>query len=201
MYLFEEYLSRRKIDVPYVKHVTHGSLFYRWQDHWRILQIRFVDGGNHPGFYQIRTVEPAGHRYDKFGSDRTGVTLKRIAEAQIYWDQYQDFLLNWCAGLKSSDVAAESSAAKIAAWEICLYCFDSLLSLYANSEDFYNTINLELPPAKRCEFIDRMYLVIRRDERARVHEPMQKFWESEITPMLVNYLDWVGRLVEKTSSD
>jgi hypothetical protein len=52
----------------------------------------------------------------------------------------------------------DDKEAKVAAWEMCVYCFDALLLNYANSEDFFNSVNPEIPVARRCGFIDRIYL-------------------------------------------
>jgi hypothetical protein len=198
MYLFEEYLIRNSIEVPYVKHTQLGSVFYRWNNSWRILQIRFIENSNHPGYYQIKCLEPSGHRYDKSGSDRSGVSLRRVDESQIYWDQYQSFFLNWCDRLP--EVATDEQA-KVAAWEMCIYCFDTLLLNYVNSEDFYNALNPDLSFERRCVFIDRVYGTIRRDERnSKIREPIIKFWEGEMVPMLKYYLEWLVKLVEKRRS-
>jgi len=197
MYLFEEYLNRNAIEVNYVKHVSAGSLFYRWRDHWRILQIRFQDGGSHPGYYQVRIFEPINnHRErEKYGDTRLEVTLRKIDESNIYWDQYQEFFLNWCSKFKKNDVPINSHDAKIVAWEICVRCFDTLLSAYANNEDFYNTINLDLSSIRRCGYIDRVLNTIRKDERTSVREPLLRFWEADINFMLSHYLDWLAKLV------
>ena len=198
MFIFEEYLTRHSFDVAYVKHTLNGSLFFRHNNQWRIINIRWSEQGNHPGLYNIRYYEPQGHRYDKLGGDRTGVTLRRaVDDAHIYWEEYEKYLVDWAKKLTPQDIARTQAEAKLAAWEICLFSFDALLVGYANNENFFNTVNLDLPVNRRIAAVDRILTQIKRDERSRIREPIMNFWEAEIIPYIGSHCDWLVKIVER----
>jgi len=197
MFLFEEYLLRHQIDVPYVKSTTQSSVFYRHGDTWAILSLRYQEQGNHPGCYTVRYMEPQGSRFDRHGNDRTGRTLRKFKEDDlVYWDNYQTYLTNWAKSIRKSDIAVNELDAKLAAWEMCLQCFDTLLIQYANSETFFNTINLDLSPAERQNHVNQMLNLIHRDERGRNRE-LARFWEDDLASFYGNYATWLVRLVER----
>jgi len=191
MLLFEEYLARNQLDVPYAKHAVHQAVFYRrGGDHWAILLIRFNEQGNHPGYYSVRYMEPVGNR--------TGVTMRRWRDDEVvYWENYQTFLTDWAKGVRKSDIAHNELEARLAAWEMCLFVFDSLLVSYANSPTFFNTINLDLTPADRYRNIERMIGLIAKDERGKARDALIRFWEDDLASFYGNYAIWLVKLVER----
>ena len=197
MFLFEEYLTRNQIDIPYVKATNNSSVFYRHGDTWAILSLRYLEQGNHPGYHIARYMEPQGSRFDRYGNDRTGCTLRKVKEDDIvYWDNYQIYLTNWSKSIHKTDIAASELDARLAAWEICLQCFDTLLTPYANSELFFNTINLDLSPTKRYNYVEQMLHLIRREERGK-NQVLAHFWEDDLANFYRNYATWLVKLVER----
>jgi len=198
MYIFEEYLTRHSFDVAYARHTPNSSIFYRHDNQWKVMTIRWAEQGNHPGCYIFRYMEPVGHRYDKNGNDRSGITFRRnLDDAHIWWEEYENYLIEWAKKVSYTDIAHGIYEAKLAAWEICLYCFDALLIGYANNENFYNTINLELPVSRRLQALDRILGQIARDEHSRIRDTIVNFWEGEILGYIGNQSDWLVKLVER----
>jgi hypothetical protein len=201
MFLFEEYLLRNQIDVPYAKATHRSAVIYRNGVSWTILVLRYQDQGNHPGYFVARYMEPSGNRYDRNGNDCTGSTLRRVREDEsIYWENYQTYLTNWAKSIRKTDIAANEIDARLAVWEVCLQCFDVLLTPYATSELFFNTINLDLPATERYKHIEHMIQLIRRDDRNKIHNHvLTRFWEDDMGELFCcgNYATWLVKLVER----
>jgi hypothetical protein len=141
-------------------------------------------------------MEPSGNRFDRHGNDHIGHTLRRVKEDDVYWENYQTYLTTWAKSVRKSDIATNELDAKLAAWEICLQCFDTLLTPYATSELFFNTINLDLSPIKRYNYVEQMLHLICRDERGK-NQVLAHFWENDLAGFFRNYATWLVKLVER----
>jgi len=192
MFLQEEYFSRHGITgVPIVNHVGNGSLLLRSNDspfNWMVLAIRWEDPHNHPGKYHINFFQPIHNSY------RNGRFFIKTLEKdiQIEWDRFQDYILGWSKGSKSTPIVGEVEVV-LATWEVFTYCIDDWLAEEADTtlrKLHYASVDLDLTLQERyCGYQDALQYL------GEHYPPMFRAFKDDMKSYLRNYCHWLGELV------
>lgn len=183
MRLHEEYLQRHGLKIPVINHCATASLFlkndpYSWSGidryvPYTFLKIFWIENNRGLGNYAISHLWPI-----RDGKDRI---FEKVGTENFYWDQYEDYLYQWCFDHKEHIVSPEKSL--LAGWEMFVYILDSwfkkqpqfLKTILFESLDEDNSISSRLQSYK--EIYDYM----------NIHSPgALRIWKEEI-------LIWVGR--------
>ena len=146
--LGESYYNRHKINVPIVKHISSGFLFFRTEiaPFHEIVFIKYNADSESRGCYNFskETVDPFSDSYDGYLN-----TVPKQTE-DITWEQYESYVINIKNNLKlnNSAIVFESLDISLFAWEVFLFsnqhnltkdfCFNDPLML--NSINFRNPI-------------------------------------------------------------
>jgi len=135
MNIAQEYMHRHKLNVPVVKHVQHGSLFFKEPDRkqWGIIAIDWQSADIHPGKYSFNLLFPthdSDHRHFKNSS------------FQIYWDEYESHFIK----LQKQKTIFPSTEEEVylAAWQIFCFICDTHMSRYATYDSFYKSLDPKL---------------------------------------------------------
>jgi hypothetical protein len=178
MFICEEYVQRHKIKMPIIKRISFGSLFFKTDNSmWKMLTITWKEPHNHPGYYNIRILNPI---HD--GGTR-GRCTDLITEDEIYVDEYEEFVLDFLKTVKK--VPTTRKEACNAAWEFSLYIFDTEIAKIANSFLSQSFLILDLDIHQREGFIHWLVGKV----------PLfREFWSGEILRTIDNHQYWMGEL-------
>jgi hypothetical protein len=182
MYLCEEYMVRHLIDIPYVKHIDSGCVFFKKKDHhrWSLLTINWQEPTWRPGIYHIRQYLPIHDGY------KQGAIFNQFSEEKVHLDEYENYILEWRDGVKK---IADGKEVRLAAWEICLYCYDTLLAMYVCRENFMASVNPELSIELRAEALDEVILYFKQHFKF-----FYEAWQSDLRRYIEGYAYWLAKL-------
>ena len=184
MYLCEEYMLRHSIQIPYAKLVDFGATFIKRGDCWNILTICWKDPTTHPGYYLVRVVKPIHNGYK---ADRLFEPVE--PDEQVNLEEYEDHFCQWAANFPGK--IARDEEIKIAAWEIFLYCYDSLLVSYARMEELLATIDSDALFADRLKAVDNTMTKL-YDRQPRIVEN----WSLHMRKYIDHYNHWLPALAD-----
>lgn len=190
MYLIEEYLDRNELKgVRFVRHVTHGSLFFKTDSDplWRILWIKWREPSYHPGTYCVRALRPIHNG----GPTRNLFENPTRRDKVLHWDEYEDFMIDWSRSVAQDSVPVCKKEVYLAAWETLLYCYDLEVARNGFSGHFFATIDLSLSTDDRYEALMAVISYIASD-MPNLHEA----WEYEMMPYVRSHSSWLVELVE-----
>ena len=185
MYLCEEYMLRHSIKIPYAKLVNFGATFYKMDEYspWNILTINWKEPNRHPGNFHVRMIEPRHNGYD------TGELLTVMEKHDIYLDEYEDFFFEWVTNFYGK--VAREKEIYIAAWEIYLYCHDSLLVKYARMEELLETIDQDASLEERLKAINQTILKLND-----IHPRIIEDWTLNMRKYIDHYNHWLPTLMD-----
>jgi hypothetical protein len=195
MRLAEEYTRRHHLKgIPLVEHCHYTSLILqatnpaRWGSRWLVLYVRWVEDLYHPGRYAIRLCRP---NHDGFVKNNLFEPLK---EVECWWDQYEQFLLDWLEDLHDVKPIRGQKEITLSAWEIFLFCYDGWFVYQPGhvKEKVYRSIDEELSLQERyIGYQDVLiYLTLHNSD-------ILKAWKCDVLSGFQNYAEWLARLVEK----
>ena len=125
MNLFEEYCKRHGLRCPVIKRAENRlNVIFRadpaiWLTHWMVFQISVHQESYHPAFYHFSWLLPQHNGI--FGS---GALQNLSAPLRVDWDNYDIEIIKAAQREDGIAAIADLSEAKMAAWEIFLYCAD-----------------------------------------------------------------------------
>lgn len=193
MKLYEEYLARHRLEVPVISHCTTGSVFLRtgmMAFPYSFLKIFWVENSRGPGNYVITHVHPI-----RDGFYEKGQIFERISSVNLYWDQYEDYLLEWADNCVGRPVRSDVSF--FAAWEMFVYIFDSW---FKNQPQILKTVLFETLDEDNSHNV-RMQSYKEICNYMAVHTPaILKVWREEILIWVGCYSGWLSRLIEEKCS-
>ena len=195
MFLNEEYYLRHDIDAPLVKAQDRSSLIFRstskkWNVPWIIFEIIKVhEISYHPPHFDFRFLQPL---HD--GCEKSNFT-KNISNKQVFFDEYETEIVTHTdnfIGLEPIDSLAE---AKMASWEMFLYCNDyRLCNIPIRLKDYlWESIDLDLHIEKRMQSQEKVISGLQRGSSLSAR------WE--IVSQYCNplwYADWYAKIINNT---
>jgi len=191
MKLHEEYFNRHKVKLPIISHCTTGSVLLRNNGTMAypssFLKIFWVENSRGPGNYVVTHLFPV-----KDGFFDRGQIFERINSVSVYWDQYEDYLLDWALDVKGSPVLEEQRF--FAAWEMFVYMFDSWFKNQPHSLKLvlFETLDEDNSTKVRMENFKEI------SSYMSVHTPaILKIWREEILIWLGCYSGWLAQLIEE----
>ena len=188
MYLCEEYMRRHSLDGFFAKQVPSGCVFFKTDDftQWKLLKIKWIPPTYHPGHYDIRTHTPIhdGHR--------DGLMWRESSYREVFLEEYEDYFFKWKDSI--CDVAKGNREIKLAAWEIYLYCYDSLLFRVAQREEILQSIDISLPTTKRVLALEKII-----ENLYNEYESLVYAWHNDINRYLKSYSHWLANIVRKNA--
>lgn len=197
MRIYEEYLSRHNIDIPFVQYCTNGSLILKtnasrsdWK--YQIVSIKWQRHDHRPGQYAIELIEPVHDGY-KFDVNFTNIQFpSELTLIQKKWDEYEDFILEWVMQLKDVDPIVEDDESLMALWEMFVYVHDSWFFKQPSDikKVLYKSLDAENPDRIKY-FNDIMYYL------ANHHQNILRTWRFEFYFRLQNYANWLAKLINK----
>jgi len=195
MKLYEEYLARHGLKIPVVNHCTNGSVFLQRDRtskyNYSFLKIFWVENPRGPGNYVITHLCPI-----RDGFHQQGHIFDRISSVNVYWDQYEDYLLDWIATniqLEKTMQPVPSERCLFAAWEMFVYIFDSWFN---NQPQSIKTVLFDtLDEDNSHGFRTQSYKEI--CNYMSVNTPaILKIWREEILIWVGFYSGWLSKLIE-----
>jgi hypothetical protein len=184
VYLCEEYMLRHAIHIPYVRHVNSGCVFYKEGEvTWRLLTINWTAPSWHPGAYYVRKYIPL---HDGYAESKL---FHLIDESKVCLDEYEDYFLAW---RKNVTQIASGPMSKLAAWEVCLCCYDSLLTNYIAMPDFQLILDQDVPGDQRLSALERVIGYFQKNFTF-----FAEAWQTEIYRYLDGYAYWLADLANE----
>jgi hypothetical protein len=196
MLLQEEYLKRHGIQIPVVNHTLRdGCLLVknnkpdRHSPNRYIIEVRWVDEGNHPGNYHIthwKHVHDAAGRREHF---------QRTTDPQLVpYDEYEIYLANWMMKEKLRSKSPNSyEAAVVYMWDMFLCCFDSWFAKSANVKTLLK-VEAALDDGSKPE---GRIVAVQEALVAITHDNQQVFdrWEQNFLPYAKKNFHWLARML------
>lgn len=193
MNLVSEYLNRHSLKVPVVLSTATGSLFLRSKNsdkrcRWSLVSIDYVAAKYHPGTYRVITMKPIHN-----GLIAKGRLFDPVASNDLFWDEYESFLLDWAKDQTLQAVDNEKEVL-IVAWEMFVYGGDKRLARFANREDFFNSVNIDLPLKDRHAACIQMINILCSDPN---YHSLFRSWQGEMKRYINKdkYSYWLAELV------
>jgi len=187
MHLYEEYLARHSITLPVVKHTGQGYLFFKESDDdsWRIASILLTDQKQGPNNYSIKVFKPVRMADAYFGLNPV------YEEDDIEWDDYEDFILDWCRVLSNFKIALTESDIFFAAWEMFIVANDEWFSRNFPSDVLYSTLDEDLSRVERLHNIRECACSISLKSPTRY-----RTWRDEVLNLVDNYAYWLCDIIK-----
>jgi len=191
MKLYEEYLARHGLKIPIINHCTNGSVFLQTYGamvyHYSFLKIFWVENPRGPGNYVITHLSPI-----RDGFYEQGHIFGRISSVSVYWDQYEDYLLDWIATSDQRPVPSERCL--FAAWEMFVYIFDSWFKNQPQSIKavLFDTLDEDNSHSFRMQNYKEIYNYMSVNTPA-----ILKIWREEILIWVGCYSGWLSKLIEE----
>ena len=151
MKLIEEYLKRHDLNVPMIYRQNNLVLFTKQKNEfpYHIHNLHLHKQQGHPNVYRMTVSRPIhnGFKGDKF--------VERLSEDEIPWEDYEASVVGMAN--KKSLALSNPMDIGLAAWEMFIHVYDSILVSYANNDAFYSTIDPNLSAEKRYENYKTVY--------------------------------------------
>ncbi len=198
MLLQEEYLKRHRFTLPEVRHtLTTGSLILKAvqaepQDRWVLVNIHWIDGSQHPGYYNVKIIKPI---HNGCNSKELFVNLSCYPPTFVLsYEEMEQFFLEFATYSHGTLHAIHDvKESNLAAWEIFLYCFDSFLASYASyklKSCIENSIDFDLSTEDRHVAYFEAINVLMTEQ-----SPVFDKYSSLIHTFAQNQLNWLATLV------
>jgi hypothetical protein len=192
MFLSEEYYHRHGIEIPLVRHVQRGHVFFRKTTsrrvQWRILGINYRCNFKHPSNYDISVMKPRHNGYRDSMFDI-------IDTVTIPWDKYEEYLLNIEQYLDMDDdgetkVVQQSNELYLVTWEMLAFCADEAMSSHVTNDEICDVLDINKSVEERYAAHEK---AIQKMQRWR--DGVWSCWEGHFTPFLNDYCFWLADLI------
>ena len=168
MRLHEEYLKRKQLRVPLVCFEGNSGVLLRTQEppySWMSLSFRWAhDEYWHPGQFYFNKHE---FRHNSWPKKKV-----RIADAahKLYWDEYEEYVINLVSTLKDDYIVVSGDDTEIAVCEILLsVCDGAIAKLMANGslgsnfcKKVMDVLKLDNEPGVRSDAAESVISDLRR---------------------------------------
>ncbi len=138
MLLQEEYLKRRRIDLPEVHHTLGtGSLIMRLdpdksdlKSRWLVVSLHWHKNPHHPGEYELRVLTPVHNSYAQ-GDLFQGVR-GYPPQLRVQYENLEEFFLDFATAHGKLEAVEDNPGLGLVGWEIFLFTHDSYLASSAS---------------------------------------------------------------------
>ena len=183
MHLHEEYINRHKLDIPLVRYDSYTTVFLescRPTAFW-ILDIQWHSCHWHPGNFKIVLRKPLLDSPERF---------ENHFPREVYWDEYEEYLLGLCQDLKGEFVAITKDESQWAAWHMFLLAYDSHLARLGSPtvEKIADSICPENTPGERSRLLLEAMVAVKR-KSPPLFERLEEYLRIE------QYADWLVELI------
>jgi hypothetical protein len=189
---FEEYFNRHDIkDVPVVHHCNGASSLILkttdsslWTSRWLLVTLKWEPHDHRPGRYAITARQPVhdGYLTEQFFLD--------FPQTYKKWDEYEDFLLEWCNSLKGVvPVVGDHYEVVLTAWEMFVYVYDSWFLKQPNDikNSLFHGLDKEKPIKYRYQHYQDVIVFL------STHQPaILRAWKYDFLVLVSNYADWLA---------
>lgn len=151
------------------------------------MAIRWHDQPYHPGRYRVRFLSPVHNGY------RENEVFESVGFWDGGWDEYEDFLLDWCRGTKANPILSKR-AVILAAWEMFLISHDGPLAAVIHSDRMFKTVDDSIGVETRYTHLQDVSSYL-----ASHHPMLYNAWD-QMKSYINNYSYWLGHLVRKEAS-
>lgn len=184
MRLHEEYIARHAISIPVVNYDPRSVVILKHHNKpcsWNIVDLKWVSGGSHPGWFSCSVVTP---------QHNLGESFRAVIEPRNkYWEDYERTVLSIVNEHRPDFRAIPRNEIELTIWEIFLFAFDTRLSNI--SENFTNL-------AYRSTFGEldsrKKYLVDAKNLLHRMCDELYHRYVYEFLPLEGYHADWLERL-------
>ncbi len=194
MQLADEYIARHALAFPLAKHMDYGTVFLRKETKnavdWSMLEIRFRDGKQHPGNYNVRLLRPIHNAYSNRG--RENGFFKPVNDWNLEWDEYEDVFIG---GKKDKEFfAAGYNPVKtmdeivLTGWEMFSFIHDEWLAKFASNDDFAAILDTDLNHEKRYRAYQNFTSRVFNKNEELGHF---KFWSGDMMEFIRSYCHWL----------
>lgn len=201
MELHEEYIIRRQLRTPIVKHMQRGTVMLRaipgtlteWQ--WLNLNVLYQQEGYHPGKYSIDLyANPVVYVTGDFTRVMMGFS-HTIYQGRLEWEEYEPWLSEWGSRQRSYYQAITREEAVVFWWQSFLANFDAWLASFLPnrmidrlSHSFTGELDKRLLAIQDIQdWLEPRYSVLANGWRNLSQNFDAKF-----------YADWLVRLINNT---
>lgn len=197
MLLQEEYLNRHGIAMPIVRYAKHVNVVLKNKFRWVSLQGVFEEDTRHPGKYRFTFGRPFNNIYRK---DAHGPFEFLNYDDQVYWHNYEDFLVDWLQTAKkyTNDgykALTEHKEIYLTVWEMFLYAYDGMFVDHRLTDEFYDYVYVSTNPTNAIEDRFQAYLLGMR--MVENNGSTYKIYKSRFLPITQFYSTWLAELVNK----
>jgi len=167
--LCEDYLVRNGSKGACVRYVGRGFVYF--EGGGRLLSVRWIEAGSHPGFYE-------------FEECLLGRSQRVLSSTRVVWDDYESFFGDWILRQGDGIVLGRADVFRLS-WAYFLRRSERFLIKNFPLSDIYGTV--EGPDADA--FSNCLGLVERIQ---RVDRSVSAVWEREALGIVSNYCFWIG---------
>lgn len=162
----EEYFLRHSINAPLIKVCDPFSyLIFRanrtWKSSWIVFHINKIQKQiYHPCYFDFTFLRPTHN-----GGDKSNCMHIESRREQVGFDDYELALLAQCGNLNGLDPIIDLAEAKMATWEMFLYCNDYRLSeIPIRLKSFlWDSINTDLSIEQRMKSQEKVIAALSVD--------------------------------------
>lgn len=193
MRLSEEYLKRRSVALPLVRHDTNSAVILRthdplyWQSRWIVVTIRWRDGGFHPGTFLIEYQYPVHNGFEK------GRFFNRYNVKELQWEEYEEYFLSWSQGIHGTTAAGRTDREIVLAlWEMFVYCCDGWICKQNPDYRYGLDKSLDTDLSLEQRYLGYQNCLIYLTAR---HPAVLKAWKYEMLYLARGYAFWLNDLM------
>lgn len=188
MHLHEEYIKRKKAQVPYVRFDDKMMVFLqnrRESFDYRITKIRWRGFTSRPGHYEMHT-----YRATKFDGG-TFLSPVQPCKEQFYWDELPVVIKEYVNKIKDTHRAMKGDERPLALWSMFLYSFDYEISQAVKAKKFYEMV--EISTTRTVSLVVR----VEAYKIAMEYLPyrLQEIYLGQFMPVLEAPCEWLENLI------
>lgn len=187
MHLHEEYISRHKLNVPLVRYDSFSTAFLRSKEtpiFWRIVNIRWRSCHWHPGNFEIACKKPCHDVANRFRNV--------LGPKEIYWDEYEAYVVKMVKGLKDDFHAIPKSECSLASWHMFLLMYDTHIARLDRKVLDWVAVSID-PEAS----VPKKYMAFAEALRDIQQEnpTLYDCYQSYLHPLTEHYAEWLVKLI------
>lgn len=170
MLLRDEYCLRNNISLAKVKFIKKGFAFFGEQN--LLLVIKWIQEGNHPGFYEI----------SECSLEKRIITLEI---KNIMWEEYENYIINWAS---SHSIITNREVIFNLIWEYFIRKNEDFFIKNYTIDEIFKTIDEKNS--------DRVLSCIQLlDDISLKNKNIYNFWVEKLTEVINLYCHWLAKMV------
>lgn len=165
MFLNEEYFLRHGVDTPLIKAQDRSSLILKassrrkWKTPWVIFDVVKIQEYNYrPPYFNFSFLQPLHDGCEQ------GSFTKSISNKKVYFDEYEVEMVCHVSNFEGLEPISDLAEAKMASWDIFLYCNDyRLVQIPARLKSYlWQSVDQELSIEDRMQAQEKVLKGLQR---------------------------------------